>query len=132
MTILNKQKKINKHNRILFSVFFCAFFLLSSCKINRPGKPADLNKIDNLATSSEWAVISSPYAAFRANSSSGSDVIAHGRQGDICEIIGKKIEKNNNKIILWYHFDEGWLSEDDILVCKNRMQADKASVDMLK
>ncbi len=125
-------KTINKHNRILFSVLFCALFLLSSCKINRPGKPADLNKIDNLATSSEWAVISSPYAAFRANCYSGADVIAHGRQGDICEIMGKKLEKSNGKVILWYRFDEGWLSEDDLLVCNNRMQADKAAADMLK
>jgi len=125
-------KTTNKLNRILFSVFFCVFFLFSSCKISRAGKVADLNKIDRLATSSEWAVISSPYAAFRANSSLGADVLAHGRQGDVCEVRGKKLEKNNDKVILWYHFDEGWLSEDDIYICTNRMQADKASADMLK
>ena len=125
-------KKINKLNRILFSVFFCAFFLLSSCKISKQGKPADLNKIDRLATSAEWAVISSPYAAFRANSSLGADVLAHGRQGDICEVKGKKMEKNNDRIVLWYHFDDGWLSEDDVMICNNRMQADKAAADMLK
>ena len=125
-------KTINKLNRILFSVFFCAFFLFSSCKISRSGKVADLNKIDRLATSSEWAVISSPYAAFRASSSLGADVLAHGRQGDICEVRGKKLEKSNSKVVLWYHFDDGWLSEDDIFVCTNIMQAEKASADMLK
>ena len=121
-----------KLNRILISVFFCSCFLFSSCKINKPGKTADLNKIDGLATSSEWAVISSPYAAFRSGSSLESQVIAHGRQGDICEIKGKKIEKEVKGTVLWYHFDDGWLSENDIIVCNNRMQADKASADMLK
>jgi hypothetical protein len=46
--------------------------------------------------------------------------------------MGKKLEKSNGKVILWYRFDEGWLSEDDLLVCNNRMQADKAAADMLK
>lgn len=91
-----------------------------------------MNKIEGLATSAEWAVISSPYAAFRSGSSLESQVIAHGRQGDVCQIRGKKIEKQAKSTILWYHFDDGWLSENDIIVCNNRMQADKASADMLK
>ena len=125
-------KSNKKLNRILISVFFCSIFLFTSCKINKPGKQADLNKIEGLATSAEWAVISSPYAAFRSGSSLSSEVIAHGRQGDICEVKGKKIEKDTNGTVLWYHFDDGWISESDILVCTNRMQADKASADMLK
>ena len=125
--------KISKKlNRILFCVFFCYVFLFSSCKINKQGKPADLNKIDGLATSAEWAVITSPYVAFRSGSSFNAQVIAHGRQGDICEVKGKKIEKDKTTTILWYHFDEGWLSENDLQICTNRMQADKKSADMLK
>ena len=93
---------------------------------------ADLNKIDGLATSSEWAVVSSPYAAFRSGSSLNSQVIAHGRQGDICEVKGKKMVQDGQDIVLWYHFEDGWLSENDLMICTNRMQADKASADMLK
>ena len=125
-------KSVKKLNRILISVFFCSCFLLSSCKINKPGKAADLNKIDRLATSSEWAVISSPYAAYRSGTSFEAEVVAHGRQGDICEVKGKKIEKSDKSTVLWYHFDDGWISENDILVCTNRMQAEKASAEMLK
>jgi len=124
--------RINKLNRILFSVFSCSFILFSSCKINKPGKPADIDKISRLATSTEWAVVSSPYAAYRSGSSLADDVIAHGRQGDICEIKGKKLEKTDKGTVVWYYFDEGWLSESDILLCSNKMQADKASSDMLK
>lgn len=125
-------KKIKKLNRILFSVFSFSFFLLSSCKINKPGKPADINKIEGLATSTEWAVVSSPYAAYRSGSNYSSDVIGHGRQGDICEVKGKKLERTGEDTVVWYYFDEGWLSENDLLVCSNRMQADKTSSDMLK
>ena len=76
--------------------------------------------------------MSSPYAAYRSGSSLADDVIAHGRQGDICEIKGKKLEKTDKGTVVWYYFDEGWLSESDILLCSNKMQADKASSDMLK
>ncbi|MCR4941144.1 MAG: hypothetical protein K5930_13745 [Treponemataceae bacterium] len=103
-----------------------------SCKINKAGKPADIDKIEGLATSKEWTVISSPYAAYRAGTSFSSDVIANGRQGDICEVKGKKLEVSERGTVIWYYSDEGWLSENDVLLCTNKMQADKASSDMLK
>lgn len=105
--------------------------LLTACSLNKPGRQADLSRSESLITSSEWAVISSPYAAFRSESSIDAEVSSHGRQGDVCEIAGKKIVKSGKETVIWYKFADGWLSENDITVCTNSMQAEKLSADML-
>lgn len=109
-------------------VAFILLFIVTGC--TKPGREADLSVSDNLAGSSEWCVISVPYAAFKEIPSEQSEVINHGRRSDICEISGKKYVTENKQTILWYQFEKGWLPETSVIVCQNQLKAQTAAASM--
>ena len=82
----------------------------------------------------EWAVIVSPYAAFREECSLDSKVSSHGRKGDVILVCGKEYIKNKDAergFDIWYSFDQGWLSSVDVKVYDNELKAETASKELL-
>ncbi len=105
-------------------------FILLMAGCAKTGREADLSMSVNLADSSEWCVISVPYAAFKSEPSSVAEVVEHGRRSDIYEITGKKYITANKETIIWYQFEKGWLPESSVMVYENRLKAQTASNSM--
>ena len=127
----------------LFIELFLFLLLFTGCSKNRRGVPADLSLIDNLLTSSQWAVIVSPYAAFHKEPDADSPVNSHGRTGDIYMVSGTSYVKETaqsgnkkastfNSVIIWYCFEEGWISEKDLVICSNKLQAETYAKNLLE
>ena len=112
-----------------FILFFISLVLIffTSCSKNKMGIPANLSTVENVMASGEWAVITIPYASFREEPLETAEIINHGRRGDICAVIGKKIQKNETSTKIWYNFENGWISESDLSIYSNKLQAEYAS-----
>lgn len=98
-------------------------FLMMFAGCAKDGREADLSDADNIACSSQWCVITVPYAAFKTEPSSQADVGDHGRRSDIYEITGRKYVTEKKKTVLWYKCEKGWLPEDSVIVCDNQFKA---------
>lgn len=104
--------------------------IISVCSCTKAGREADLSMSANLANTSEWCVISVPYAAFKEEPASQSEVINHGRRSDIFEVTGKKYVTVNKQTVLWYQFDKGWLPETSVMIYENKLKAQTAAGSM--
>lgn len=114
--------------KLFIFVIFSSVIFLFSCSKNKMGVPADLSHIENLVVSGEWAVVTIPYAAFRAEPVIQSKIVAHSRRGDIYPVIGKFLQKfEDNSQQVWYKFEEGWLLESELSIFSNKLQAEYAS-----
>lgn len=82
--------------------------------------PLDSSEPASLAPDVDWAVITSPYAAFRETHDWDAKVTAHGRKGDVVKITGKTSGENENA---WYNTENGWLPKSSISVYSNRLKA---------
>ena len=118
----------------LFILSVSLLFLMVSCS-KREVIVFDESNPLSLEPGVEWAVIVKPYAAFRQTSSIDSNVIEHGRKGDVMQVIGKEYQKkqdSNSGFEIWYKFSSGWLLESDIKVYDNQLKANNASNTLLK
>lgn len=119
------------------AAFFCYIFMcVCSC---RRQKGIELNSLDvqNISPDREWAVVTVPYAALRAEADSSSAVSSHARSGDIFLICGKKYVKAEaddgakTEYVLWYKFEKGWIAQPLVAVYDTRLKAASASKKML-
>lgn len=74
----------------------------------------------SLAPDVSWAVISDPYAAYKAEKSWDAESKGYCRKGDILKVEGKSTDENNNE---WYKFEGGWLPASSLSVYSNRYKA---------
>ena len=109
----------------VFNLFIINFFHFLLKKQN--GNPSKFNKCWKRYGLGEWAVITIPYASFREEPFETSEIINHGRRGDICVVLGKRIQKNDKNTKIWYNFAEGWISESDLSIYSNKLQAEFAA-----
>ena len=110
-----------------FLALLSIILIITSCSKNKMGVPADLSNVENLVATSSWAVVKTPYTAFRDKPSLDSKITQHSRRGDSFEIVGKSIQLQDKKQIIWYQFDQGWISEEDLSIYSNRLQAEYAA-----
>ncbi len=89
--------------------------------------PLDISNTDNLAISSQWAVITEPYASYFEEANSEAEVNGYGRIGDVIEVTGSSIGENGS---LWYYFENGWLTQNSIQIYANKLQADFAAKEL--
>ncbi len=108
--------------RYLF-VALLSVFLLSSCRNEKKTLLVDLSAVENLALSVEWAVISDPYAAYRIKPQDETNIMAHGRRGDVLPVVGKSLTKNG----IWYQFADGWLPSSALQIYSNKLKADSVA-----
>ena len=104
---------------LLIQLAFSAAFL--SCS----KKTEDIIVFNNsyplaLAPDVTWAVITNPYAAYRADKSWGAESRGYCRKGEILQDLGKSVDENN---VLWYKFEQGWLPSDCLAEYSNRYKA---------
>ncbi len=104
-------------------ILFFSLMICFSCS-DEEYVPIDVSTTDNLAMSNQWAVISEPYVSYMNEASTESVISSYGRIGDVVEIIGTSIGDNN---ILWYKFENGWLSQSEIHIFANKLQANFAA-----
>lgn len=114
---------------IFFSICLCIFFL-HACTGKDDSVFIDVSNTSNIATSSQWAVITEPYVAYRVRSLSTGDISAHGRVGDIIEVIGSDINISGKTREVWYQFENGWLPETSISMQSNKLKAEFVSSQM--
>jgi len=83
---------------------------------------------DPLSTDVEvqWAIITDPYAACRAEPSYESETINHFRKGVLVQIKGQQTVKTDGLYEKWYNFDEGWVTGSALKVYSNKLKAEKA------
>lgn len=120
----------------LLLIALCIFTVLSfsSCKKVKEVKIV-FDDSQPLAISPDisWAVISVPYATFKAEPAFDAETTGHCRRGEILQVIGntKKTDtsvKNKNKpLITWYYFDKGWLSSENVSIYNNLYRAKTAA-----
>ena len=41
--------------------------------------------------------------------------------------LGKSLQKEANNTVVWYKLEQGWISESDLLIYSNKLQAEYAS-----
>lgn len=82
-----------------------------------------------MSVGEQWAVISSPYIAYKETPISTSKIASHGRRGDIHQILGKKIvvSEDLKEKTIWYKLPDGWIEESSIYICNNQFQAKTAA-----
>ncbi len=110
--------------------FFLSFFAIlmifsfSSCTKNKTSN-ISFEQIPQISIGEKWAVISSPYIAYKETPTSSANIIAHGRRGDIHQILGKKIEvlEDLKEKTIWYKLPDGWIEESSIYIYNNQFQA---------
>ncbi len=107
-------------------LFLLVLLLLASCNRNTSDY-IDISKTDNIAMSSQWAVITEPYVSYVSEADASSQIIAYGRIGDVIEVAGSSIGDNN---VHWYTFENGWLPENSIRIYANKLQADFAAKEL--
>ena len=121
-------------NSKVYICFFCFIFCLlnlTSCIKNKTIK-LDSNDEAAFVVGVEWAVVSSPYAAFRVDHGFEYVVSSHARQGDVMQIEGcyyqnAKNEEGENVVYTWYKFEKGWLDNTVVEVYDNRLKAQTVS-----
>ncbi len=107
-------------------LFFLVVLLITSCNRESTGY-IDISKTDNIAMSSQWAVITEPYVSYLSEADATSQINAYGRIGDVIEVAGSSIGTDN---VHWYTFENGWLPENSIRIYANKLQADFAAKEL--
>ena len=98
---------------------------LSSCQ----KKTAETIVFDNthplaLAPDVEWAVVTEPYAVFRAEDEWTAATTGHCRKGEILQVKGKSVDADKEN---WYYFEGGWLPQNCVSIFSNRYKAQTVS-----
>ena len=98
---------------------------LSSCQ----KKTAETIVFDNthplaLAPDVEWAVVTEPYAVFRAEDEWTAATTGHCRKGEILQVKGKAVDAEKEN---WYYFEGGWLPQNCVSIFSNRYKAQTVS-----
>ena len=89
-------------------------------------KKVNVEKIQQLTGDERWGIIVSPYATFYENPEVSKNSTMHGRKGDIVQIFGKRIQiLEKDERMVWYKLENGWVSENDVFICTNLLQAEK-------
>lgn len=114
----------------IFLLVLVSLIVFSSCS----KKESEIIVFDNseplsLAPDVEWAVVVDPYAAYKSEVGWESSVTGHSRKGDILQVKGKSIDKNNEA---WYFFENGWLPQNCISIYSNRLKAKSVSEQLLE
>lgn len=81
----------------------------------------------SLAPDVEWALITDPYAAFRAQTDYNADITGHIRRGEILQVYAKSIDKQK---VTWYKFEQGWLPQNCLAIYTNRYKAQTAATNL--
>ena len=116
-------------------IFILAVFA-GSCKPKNTLPDIEELDVTYMMPGVQWAVIESPYVAFRAEPSYEGEVLSHGRRGDISKLIGKRSVLNTlleKKVpVQWYKLESGWIEARDIKIYENKFKAETASGKMKK
>lgn len=112
-----------KKIRLLYIVFLCMMIL--SCSSHKE----EIIVLDNsnplsLAPGVSWALVITPYASYKADTSWNSFTNGHCRKGDILQVLARSIDSDQKS---WYKFEAGWLSEDSIEIYTNKYKAENAA-----
>lgn len=111
-------------------LFLCS--TLTGCSRVDREETVDLSLFETIQSDGEWAVISEPYVAYREFPDPSSNVMAHGRLGDISHVEGKSLVpdlKLNNSVI-WYQFADGYVAENSVVIYSNRLKAQSAAAEL--
>lgn len=116
-----------------FKIFLSFFAILmifsfSSCTKNKTSN-ISFEQIPQMSVGEQWAVISTPYIAYKETPTSNAKISSHGRRGDIHQISGKKIvvSEDLKEKTIWYKLPDGWIEEPSIYICNNQLQAKTAA-----
>ena len=119
-----------KKSKIVFSAFFLPFLFLTSCV--KKDMIFEFDKSDPYAfdIEVEWAVVTDPYAVCRTDVGYECQITNHFRKGDIRRIIGEKSKKIDERMEVWYCFEEGWIPSTAIKIYSNKLKAIRAVEEM--
>lgn len=119
-----------KINKVLsFFLILITLSLFISCK----KKSSEAIVFDNshplaLAPDVEWAVVTEPYAVFKATNEWGAATAGHCRKGEILQVLGKSVDAKKDN---WYFFEGGWLPQSCVSIFSNRYKAETVSKGLL-
>jgi len=116
--------KIYKKSLLIILLISLAF-IISSCNKNKE----EVILFDDtyplaLAPDVEWALITDPYAAYKASTDWNAEVTGHCRRGQILQVYAKAMDEEKQ---VWYKFEEGWLPQKCLKVYTNRYKAQTAA-----
>lgn len=100
-------------------------FCLASCFLEKE-KEIVLEDSDPLALAVDvqWAVVTDPYATFKADKEWNAKDRGHATKGEILKVIGVSISSEKEK---WIRFNEGYLPAKSVSIYTNKYQAEKAA-----
>lgn len=116
--------KNNLFKVLISFLIFLIIFSLGGCFLKPAPKEIDISAATEISSLEQWAVITIAYASFKEDAGNQFDIIAHGKQGDVHQILGNKIIGADKEKELWYEFQEGWLPQNAIRVFSNKLQAE--------
>ena len=120
-----------KINKLIVSLTL--IFLITAGLTSCQKKTAEAIVFDNshplaLAPDVEWAVVTEPYAVFRAEDEWTASTTGHCRKGEILQVKGKSLDAEKEN---WYFFEGGWLPQNCVSIFSNRYKAESVSNNLL-
>jgi hypothetical protein len=114
-----------------FSLLLIVCFSLTAAGCYGKGKEIRFDDSEPLALAPDisWAVVVTPYAAYRKKTSWQSDVSGHCRKGDILQVTGKTVVNGTDEkeTESWYDFAGGWLPASAVNIYNNQLRAERAA-----
>lgn len=117
-----------------FAAAIFSFFIVS-CSKSGSGIQLQEMPADELSPSVEWALVTDPYVACRAQAGYEFPSVASFRKGEIYEVEGNKtVEiadempdgKKSTKKETWYALSGGWVPGSAVRIFSNKLKAQSA------
>ncbi|MCQ2576071.1 MAG: hypothetical protein MJ162_04935 [Treponema sp.] len=114
---------MKKYSVLFLCILIC--ILLSGCKKKAPETIVfDESYPLALATDITWALVTDPYASFKAEADWNAETTGHCRKGEILQVLS---ETQSKEKLQWYKFEKGWLPDTCLTVYSNRFKAQSAA-----
>ncbi|HNY22168.1 MAG TPA: hypothetical protein PKO22_08480 [Treponemataceae bacterium] len=80
-----------------------------------------------ISTEDSVVLVLDPYISIRDQPGENGITVAHGRRGEIFDVVGKKVLIDGKEKTVWIHLKDGWVDERSVSLFSGRDKAQKAA-----
>lgn len=80
-----------------------------------------------ISTEDSVVLVLDPYISIRDQPGESGITVAHGRRGEIFDVIGKKVVVDGKDKTVWIHLENGWVEERSVSLYPGRDKAQRAA-----
>jgi hypothetical protein len=80
-----------------------------------------------ISTEDSVVLVLDPYISIRDQPGESGITVAHGRRGEIFDVVGKRVLVDGKEKSVWIHLENGWVEETSVSLYPGRDKALKAA-----